>query len=210
LTHKTYTLPHEIEKRSFEIIEEELQIQLDEKIKPVVKRVIHTTADFSYAENMVFSENVIDRAIEVIKSGACTIVTDTNMVKAGINKSAIKEFGVTVHCFVSDEDVAADALKNSTTRAVAAVNKGTKEFRNGIFVVGNAPTALIRIYDLIKSGELNPALVVGVPVGFVNVTESKEMITSLNNTPYIVANGRKGGSNVAAAIINAIMYMARN
>ena len=207
---KIYTLPHEIEKRSFEIIEEELQIQLDEKIKPVVKRVIHTTADFSYAENMVFSQNAIDRGIEEIKSGVCTIITDTNMVKAGINKSAIKEFGVTVYCFVSDEDVAEDALKNNTTRAVAAVNKGAKKFRNGIFVVGNAPTALIRIYDLIKSGELNPALVVGVPVGFVNVTESKEMVTSLNDTPYIVANGRKGGSNVAAAIINAIMYMARD
>ena len=206
---KIYTLPHEIEKRSFEIIEEELQIELDEKIKPVIKRVIHTTADFSYAENMVFSENAIDMAIKAIKSGNCTIITDTNMAKAGINKGVLKEFGVMVHCFVSDEDVADDAIKNGTTRAVAAVNKGAKDFGNGIFVVGNAPTALIRIYELIKRGEISPSLIVGVPVGFVNVTESKEMIIGIDSIPYIIARGRKGGSNVAAAIINAIMYMAR-
>lgn len=201
-------LPHEIEKRSFEIIESELKTSLDETIKPIVKRVIHTTADFSYEETMTFSKNVVEQAIIAIKDGA-TIVTDTNMVKAGINKKTLESFGGEVHCFMADEDVSKMAVERGTTRAVISMEKAAKLYENAIFAIGNAPTALIKLHELINEGELKPLLIIGVPVGFVNVVESKELIMSLN-VPYIVAKGRKGGSNVAASIVNAIMYMAKS
>lgn len=199
-------LPQEIERQSFEIIERELGVTIDEDKKPVIKRVIHTTADFSYAETMVFSDGVMEQALAAIRGGV-DIITDTNMGRAGINKAALKKFGGEVFCYMADEDVAKSAKDNGTTRAVASMNKAAEKGQNCIFVVGNAPTALIRLYDLIREGMLKPLLIIGVPVGFVNVVESKELIMTLE-VPYIVARGRKGGSNVAAAIVNALIYKA--
>lgn len=204
-----HLLPAEIEARSFEIITEELgDIVLPEDQAPIIKRVIHTTADFDYASQLCFSDQVVKRAKKALREGAC-IVTDTQMGRAGINKKRLAEYGGEVYCYVADEDVAKMAKDNQTTRAVAAINKavngaGGKQL---IFAIGNAPTALIRLYELIEEGVIAPALVIGVPVGFVNVVQSKELI--LQNTkdiPYIVARGRKGGSNVAAAICNALIY----
>ncbi|MSS62488.1 precorrin-8X methylmutase [Velocimicrobium porci] len=200
-------LPGEIEKRSFELIEKELTRELDPIQKPIIKRVIHTTADFSYQDSLCFSEQVVEKAMEAIKNGA-VIITDTNMAKAGVNKKALQDFGGKVHCFMAEDDVAKEAKEHGTTRAVASMNKAAREYPNAIFAIGNAPTALIRLYELIKEEKINPALVIGVPVGFVNVVESKELIMTAD-IPYIVARGRKGGSNVAASICNALLYMAQ-
>jgi precorrin-8X/cobalt-precorrin-8 methylmutase len=198
-------LPSDIEKRSFEIITEELgDRQIDKDEEKVIKRVIHTTADFEYLDNLCFSENVVLETIEAIKNGAC-IVTDTQMVKSGINKKALAKYGGEVYCFMSDEDISEIAKKNGTTRATASMDKALKVDKELIFAIGNAPTALIRLYELISEGRINPKLIIGVPVGFVNVVESKELIMNLK-VPYIVARGRKGGSNVAAAICNALLY----
>lgn len=199
-------LPGEIEKRSFEIITRELGDRiLDEEKAPLIKRVIHTSADFEYADTLCFSDDVIAKALKAIRSGA-SIVTDTQMGRAGINKRSLAKYGGQVYCFMSDEDVAAEAKKNGTTRAVASIDKVAAMDQPLIFAIGNAPTALIRIYELVKEGKLSPALVIGVPVGFVNVVQSKELIME-TEVPYIVARGRKGGSNVAAAICNALLYM---
>jgi precorrin-8X/cobalt-precorrin-8 methylmutase len=201
-------LPEEIEKRSFEIIVEELgEIELDPLVEPVLKRVIHTTADFEYVKNLTFSEDAIIKAMEALKKGA-VIVTDTQMAKAGINKATLEALGGEACCFMADEDVAAAAKANGTTRATASMDKAAKLDRPLIFAVGNAPTALVRIYELVKEGRLKPELIIGVPVGFVNVVESKELILELD-IPYIVARGRKGGSNVAAAICNALLYQCK-
>lgn len=198
--------PMEIEKRSFEIITEELgEIELIPGTEPIVKRCIHTSADFDYAQNLCFSEGVVEKAIEAIKKGAC-IVTDTQMAKAGINKKALAKFGGEVYCFMSDEDVAAEAKEKGTTRAAVSMEKASKLNKPLIFAIGNAPTALVKLYDLIKAGEISPELVIGVPVGFVNVVQSKELIMEAD-APYIVARGRKGGSNIAACICNALLYM---
>ena len=200
-------LPREIEKRSFELITEELgERTFPEEQEPIIKRCIHTSADFDYAENLCFSEGVVQRALEAIKAGAC-IVTDTQMAKAGINKRALARYGGEVYCFMSDEDVAQAAKKNGTTRAVASMEKACERNEKLIFAIGNAPTALIHLYELIKDGRIRPELVIGVPVGFVNVVQSKELILTLEDTPYIVARGRKGGSNIAACICNALIYM---
>ncbi|MEE0741858.1 MAG: precorrin-8X methylmutase [Emergencia sp.] len=202
-------LPQDIERRSMEIIESEMaRTDLDPLEKPVVKRAIHTSADFDYLENLTFSSGAVAQTIEALKNGA-TIVTDTNMAKAGINKKALQDFGGEVLCFMADEDVAKAAKENGTTRAVACINKAAALGKPVIFAIGNAPTALVRIYELVKEGKLSPQLVIGVPVGFVNVVESKELILDLG-IPYIVARGRKGGSNIAAAICNAMLYMARD
>ena len=199
-------LPSEIEARSFEIITEELgERTFPEKEAPIVKRVIHTTADFEYADSLVFSPGVVDKALEALKNGAC-IVTDTNMGKSGINKRARASLGGEVYCFMADEDVAKKAAASGTTRAVASMDKAAEMGKDCIFAVGNAPTALVRLYELIQEGKIHPKLIIGVPVGFVNVVPSKELIISLPDTPYIVARGRKGGSNVAAAICNALIY----
>ena len=199
--------PMDIEKRSFEIITEELG---DTPLLPgtelVVKRCIHTSADFDYARNLCFSPDVIEKAMDAIKNGAC-IVTDTQMAKSGINKRALARYGGEVYCFMSDEDVAETAKKNGTTRAVASMEKAATLDKKIIFAIGNAPTALVRLYELIQDGKLTPELIIGVPVGFVNVVQSKELILSLKDTPYIVARGRKGGSNIAACICNALLYM---
>lgn len=199
--------PMDIEKRSFEIISRELAGRnIDEENAPVIKRVIHTTADLEYADNLCFSEKVVRNAIDCLKNGAC-VVTDTQMAKAGINKAALSRCACEVHCFMSDEDVADIARKEGTTRAAISMRKAARLDKPVIFAVGNAPTALIELDKLIKSGDIAPKLIIGVPVGFVNVVESKELIMKAA-IPYIVARGRKGGSNVAAAIVNALLYMA--
>ena len=202
-------LPNEIEKRSFEMIGEELAEQgivLDPANELVIKRAIHTSADFDYAHQMFFSPNVVADTIQLLGKG-CTIITDTNMGKAGINKSACESLGITVKCFMAEDDVAVMAKKNGTTRAVASMEKAMEIEGTVIFAIGNAPTALIKLYELIEEGKINPALIIGVPVGFVNVVESKELIMT-TKTPCIVARGRKGGSNIAAAICNALLYQA--
>ena len=169
-------------------------------------RVIHTTADFEYYENLCFSDNAIETAIHALKSGA-VIVTDTNMAKSGINKTALGKLGCEVMCFMADKDIAEAAKENGTTRAAASVDKTAALGRPVIYVCGNAPTALIRICEHVKNGSFSPVLAIGVPVGFVNVEQSKEMLMA-SGVPYIAAKGRKGGSNVAAAICNALLYMA--
>lgn len=198
-------LPRDIEKRSFEIIGQELNRELDPEQELIIKRCIHTSADFEYVDSLKFSENVVQKAMDAIKNGA-VIVTDTQMAKSGINKRALARYGGEVLCFMSDEDVAAQAKANGTTRATACIDKAAKLERPVIFAIGNAPTALVRIYELVEEGTLKPELVIGVPVGFVNVVQSKELIMSLKETPYIVAAGRKGGSNIAACIVNALLY----
>ncbi len=197
--------PHEIEKKSFEIIEKELgDTKLDPVQEPIIKRVIHTTADFDYVDNLCFSKGAVTTMQDAIRSGAC-IVTDTQMAKAGINKKELAKYGGEVFCFMGDEDVAAAAKKNGSTRAAASMEKAAAMGQKFIFVVGNAPTALIQLYELMQKGSVSPWGIIGVPVGFVNVTEAKELILGVE-VPYIVAKGRKGGSNVAAAICNALLY----
>ncbi len=196
--------PGDIEKRSMEIIESELKTEIPEDRKAIVKRVIHCTADFDYEENLCFSDGAVQSALEALRSG-CNIFTDTQMARSGINKAAAGKLGCELHCFISDPDIAAIAKERGCTRAVASVEKMAAMDPEAIFVFGNAPTALLRLTELIQEGKARPKLVVGVPVGFVNIIESKEAIMA-EDVPYIVGKGRKGGSNVAAAIINALMY----
>ncbi|MBR0277390.1 MAG: precorrin-8X methylmutase [Clostridia bacterium] len=197
--------PMDIEKRSFEIITKMLgNRKFDPENEPIIKRAIHTTADFDYADNLVFSENAVKKGIEALKNG-CDIVTDTQMTKAGINETILSKLGGRVHCFMSDSDVAREAKRRGITRAIVSMEKSATLNKKCIFAIGNAPTALIRIRELIDEGKLSPVLVIGVPVGFVNVIESKELIIA-SDVPHIAARGRKGGSNVAAAICNALLY----
>ena len=197
--------PMDIEKRSFEIITEILgDRKLDPENELVIKRAIHTTADFDYADNLVFSEHAVSRGIEALKNG-CDIVTDTQMAKSGINKTILGRLGGEVHCFMSDADMAEQAKRLGVTRAYVSMKKAAELNKPLIFAIGNAPTALISLKELMDEGRLRPELIIGVPVGFVNVVESKEMIIA-SDAPYIVARGRKGGSNVAAAICNALLY----
>ena len=201
--------PLEIEERSFAIITELLgDHQPDEETAPVVKRVIHTTADFDYRENLVFSEHAVRKGIEALRQG-CHIVTDTHMAMAGINKTVLSRLGGEVHCFMADPDVAEEAKARGITRAAVSMERSAALGRPCVFAIGNAPTALLALRDLMDAGKVTPALIIGVPVGFVNVVESKERILGCD-VPYIVARGRKGGSNVAAAICNALLYQASN
>jgi len=198
--------PRDIERRSFEIITQELgDRKLDPEKELIIKRCIHTSADFDYADTLCFSEDVVKKALDALRQGAC-IVTDTQMGRSGINKRALARYGGEVYCFISDEDVAETAKKNGTTRATASMDKVASLQKPLIFAIGNAPTALVRLYELIEEGKINPALIIGVPVGFVNVVQSKELIMK-TDAPYIVAKGRKGGSNIAACICNALLYM---
>jgi len=197
--------PMDIEKESFATITRELGDKvLDPAQEPIIKRVIHTTADFEYADTMYFSENAVELAKEAIRGGAL-IVTDTQMAYSGINKKSAAKFGCEVKCFMSDEDVAAEAKKQGVTRARISMDKGASFGDNVIFAIGNAPTALIRLRELIDEG-YRPKLIIGVPVGFVNVVQSKELIME-TDIPCIIARGRKGGSNVAACIVNALLYV---
>lgn len=199
--------PDQIEKRSFAIIGEELEkrgIVIPKEQEAVVKRCIHTSADFDYARNLRFSDHAIERGIEALKNGA-SIVTDTRMGWSGIQKKRLESLGGKAYCFMADADVAEAARRDGTTRAVASMDKASALDEELIFAVGNAPTALIRLYQLIQEGRVRPSLIIAVPVGFVNVIQSKELILSLEDVPYIVAEGRKGGSNIAACICNALL-----
>ncbi len=199
--------PEEIEKRSFEIISEELKnrgIRLPEEEAAITKRVIHTTADFDYTETLAYSPRAAAIARELILQGA-DIVTDTNMALAGINKKLLAGFGGRAHCFMAEEPVARLAKERGTTRAAVSMELAARIQKPVIFAVGNAPTALIQLYEMMKESDWRPGFVIGVPVGFVNVEAAKERIME-TDVPYIVNRGRKGGSNVAAAICNALLY----
>jgi precorrin-8X/cobalt-precorrin-8 methylmutase len=199
----------EIEKQSFRIIEKEAGDHgFPEDQWPIVRRMIHTSADFEYIKTVRFSPGAVHKGIEAIRKG-CTIFTDTNMARVGIRKMEIRSFGGRVECLMADPDVAAMAEKNQTTRAVAAVDAACLDMKGAIYVVGNAPTALLRLIELIREGKAAPALVIGLPVGFVNAAESKEELMGLD-FPHITNKGRKGGSNVAASIVNALAIMAYN
>ena len=202
-----YVLPTEIEKRSFEIIGKELQdmgITLDREQEPITKRVIHTSADFDYANTMRYSDGAIEKAKELIRNGA-HVVTDTNMALSGINKKRLAEYGGQVHCFMADEDVAKEAKERQVTRATVSMERAAGLNVPVIFAIGNAPTALISLYEQMTEGKFTPEFVIGVPVGFVNVVAAKELFLN-SDVPYIINEGRKGGSNIAAAIVNAILY----
>lgn len=201
--------PHEIEDKSFEIISSIIEDQypdvvIDPEHESIVKRVIHTSADFEYLNNLVISPGAVKKARQALQNGAI-IVTDTNMAKSGINKTHLARLGGQVHCYIADEDVALEASQRGITRAMVSMEKAAKLDRPLIFAIGNAPTALIALDEMIKQGKIKPELIIGVPVGFVNVVESKELIME-SGIEYIVAKGRKGGSNVAAAICNALVY----
>ena len=202
-----YILPTQIESKSFEIITNELaamSITLPEAEAPITKRVIHTSADFDYAHTMCYSCNAIEIAKDLIKNGA-HIVTDTNMAMAGINKKKLATFGGQVHCFMADEDVALEAKERQVTRATVSMERAARLNKPVIFAIGNAPTALISLYEMMEAGQFTPEFVIGVPVGFVNVVAAKELFLN-SDVPYIINKGRKGGSNIAAAICNALIY----
>jgi precorrin-8X/cobalt-precorrin-8 methylmutase len=206
-----YLKPEEIEERSFAVIRSELGADmppLDPLLSAVLIRVIHATADFSHAHNLCASPDAAALAIQALRKGA-SIVTDTQMAKAGIDKKRLEKFGGQAYCFIADNDVAAKAKQKGTTRSLAAEDKAAELDVPLIFAVGNAPTALGRICDLSACRILSPVLVIGVPVGFVNVVESKEMLMA-GDLPYIAIKGRKGGSNIAAAICNALLRLAEN
>ena len=201
-------VPQDIEKRSFEIIGEELgekREKFDEKTLPIVKRVIHTTADFEYADLIEFQNGAVDSAMEALKSG-CKIYCDTNMIVNGLSKLVLGKFNSSAYCLVSDEEVIKEAKERGVTRSIVGMEKAGKDRDTKIFLIGNAPTALYQLKEMIERGEIEkPALVVGVPVGFVGAAESKDELEK-TDIPYIISKGRKGGSNLAAAIINAILY----
>ena len=207
-----HLLPEQIEQRSFEIIDGELKkrgIVLPKEQEMITKRVIHTTADFEYTDTLTFSEGAVGIARELLKKGA-DIVTDTNMALSGINKRSLAGLGGEVHCYMADETVAKLARERGTTRAAVSMEMAAKIQKPVIFAVGNAPTALIQIYEMMQNSSWRPAFVIGVPVGFVNVEAAKELIWQ-TDVPFIINRGRKGGSNVAAAICNALIYeLTRN
>ena len=208
-----HILPADIEKTSMEIIEQELlerKISVPEENRAVVKRVIHTTADFEYTDNLRFTEGATGKIAAKLREGGIMLVTDTNMALSGVSKPSLKKLGCGAVCFMADAEVAEEARERQTTRAAVSMERAAKKYDKIGFVVGNAPTALMSISSMMKDG-LRPDFIIGVPVGFVNVVESKEEVLELAEKygiPAIVAAGRKGGSNVAAAIMNALMYEA--
>ena len=202
-----YLKPYEIEARSMQIIEEEIGDRIrdiDPERLPIIKRVIHTTADFDYLDSLTFTNDAIARFKEYIRGG-CTIVTDTRMAYSGINKKRLEKYNVKVVCFMDDESVAAEAQQRQVTRASVSMERAASLGGDVIIVCGNAPTALIAVDKLLKEDECCIKGVIAVPVGFVNVVEAKELIIG-DDIPCIAARGRKGGSNVAASIVNAIVY----
>ncbi len=199
--------PGDIEKRSFEIIEEELLeagITLDDETSFVTKRCIHASADFDYVTTLTFSDHAVDDMKKLIKTGA-TIVTDTNMALAGINRKRLESFGGKAMCFMADEEVAMEAKERGVTRAAVSMEKAAALPGEVIFAIGNAPTALIALHEMMEKEIYTPAFVIGVPVGFVNVVWAKELFLN-SDVPYIINRGRKGGSSIAAAICNAVLY----
>ena len=206
-----YVRPQDIEKRSFAIISKELEekgIVLPKEQELVTKRVIHTSADFDYAKTMTYSAHAVGIAKKLIQNGA-DIVTDTNMALAGVNKKELAKYGGEAHCFMAEEEVAKIAKDRGVTRAAVSMEKAAQIEKPVIFAIGNAPTALIELYEMIQSGKYRPAFIIGVPVGFVNVEAAKDLILK-TDVPYIINRGRKGGSNIAAAICNALLYELRD
>lgn len=201
--------PHEIEARSFQIIDQEAGAHaFDAATWNVVRRMIHTSADFEYQTSVRFSPGAVEAGVAAIKSGS-PIVTDTFMAFSGIRKKDLESYGGSVTCLIQDPAVAEAARAQGTTRALAAVDLALTTMPRGIYVVGNAPTALLRLIEKIQAGEAAPALVVGLPVGFINAAESKAALLDVE-VPYISNMGRKGGSNVAAAVINALIRLAQS
>jgi len=199
--------PQEIEDLSFKIIDREAgNHSFNDDQWPIVRRMIHTSADFEYMKTIQFYPDAVQKGINAIRNG-CRIITDTNMARVGIRKKEIQEFGGKVTCLIADKTVAKKAKESNTTRALAAVDMACEQMKDGIYVVGNAPTALLRLIELIKGKKANPALIIGFPVGFVNAAESKDELMSLD-FPYITNKGRKGGSNIAASIVNALAIKA--
>ena len=199
--------PADIEERSMEIIGQELGERVFPADQlPVIKRVIHTSADFDYAKHLVFTDRAVSAGLAAIRGG-CTIVTDTEMARSGVNKRVLGKFGGQAVCFMSDPDVAAEAKERGETRATVSMERAAALTGPVILAIGNAPTALVRACELMEEGKLSPALIIGVPVGFVNVVESKELLRAMPGE-HIIAMGRKGGSNIAATICNAMLYMA--
>ena len=206
-----YVRPQDIEKRSFAIISKELEekgIVLPKEQELVTKRAIHTSADFDYAKPMTYSAHAIGIAKKLIQNGA-DIVTDTNMALAGVNKKELAKYGGEAHCFMAEEEVAKIAKERGVTRAAVSMEKAAQIEKPVIFAIGNAPTALIELYEMIQCGKYRPAFIIGVPVGFVNVEAAKDLILK-TDVPYIINRGRKGGSNIAAAICNALLYELRD
>ena len=202
-----YVRPQDIEKRSFAIISKELEekgIVLPKEQELVTKRAIHTSADFDYAKTMTYAAHAVGIAKKLIQNGA-DIVTDTNMALAGVNKKELAKYGGEAHCFMAEEEVAKIAKERGVTRAAVSMEKAAQIEKPVIFTIGNAPTALIELYEMIQSGKYRPAFIIGVPVGFVNVEAAKDLILK-TDVPYIINRGRKGGSNIAAAICNALLY----
>ncbi|MCR5577566.1 MAG: precorrin-8X methylmutase [Oscillospiraceae bacterium] len=206
------TRPSEIERESMAIIDRELAargITLTEENAAVVRRCIHASADFDYAENLRFSPDAVSRAVGALRAGV-QIVTDTNMALAGVSRPGLARLGGSACCFMADGEIARAAKERGTTRAAAAMDHAAKTCPGAILAVGNAPTALLAIAEQIEGG-LRPALVVAAPVGFVNVVESKQRVWAVclaHDVPCIAAMGRKGGSSIAAAILNALIYTA--
>nr|WP_307775895.1 precorrin-8X methylmutase [uncultured Cetobacterium sp.] len=200
--------PQDIEIKSFEIIEEEMGEKAKEfspEHLPVVKRVIHTTADFEYADLLEFSEDAVESCIAALKEGG-KIYCDTQMIANGLSKMTLQKFGYTAYSLVSDPEVAKEAKERGVTRSIVGMEHAAKDPETKIFLIGNAPTALFRLKELIDSGEVKkPALIVGVPVGFVGAAESKEILPG-SGIPYIIVKGRKGGSPVAVSILHGILY----
>ena len=199
--------PADIEKTSMEIIRAELARmgkEIPAELEPVVLRVIHTTADFEYADTMTFSSGAVEKAREALRAGA-RIVTDTNMALAGVNKRALARWGGEALCYMADPGVAEEASVRGITRASVSMERAARLEGPTIYAVGNAPTALLALRDLMDTKGYRPALIIGVPVGFVNVVNAKERIME-TDVPWIVNRGRKGGSGVAAAVCNALLY----
>lgn len=204
--HEFITNPKLIEKKSMEIIEEILgKVDFTPQELKVVKRVIHTTADFEYADILELNHQPLQAMAQALREGV-HIVTDTRMAWSGINKRVPTQHQVDVKCFMSDRETAQIAKENGITRAMACMRRAAEDKKNGIFVIGNAPTALVELLKLTEAGIINPAVIIGVPVGFVGAAESKDLLGE-TNIPHILTRHRKGGSNVAAAIVNAICYM---
>lgn len=201
--------PEEIETESFRIIDAEAGDHgWPDAEWQIVRRAIHTSADFEYARSMVFSDDAVEKAVAALRGGA-GIVTDTNMALSGISKPRLATWGCSVSCHVADPDVAEQAKAEGVTRSITAMRKGVANPENRIFVIGNAPTALFELLRLIESGAADPALIIGLPVGFVGAEESKNALASCTHSiPFITNIGRKGGSNVAAAVVNALAILA--
>lgn len=199
------TDPSLIEKMSFEIIESEINTDIKNDYKPVIFRIIHTTADFEYAEITEIHPDAIKSGMNALSSG-CRIYADTNMIQAGVNKKLLGKNKCELYTYIADGDTAQEALSRGVTRSIVGMEKACKDKNTAIFVIGNAPTALSVLSEHIRSGKVSPALVIGVPVGFVGAAESKDELKA-TGIPHIITRGRKGGSTVAVSILNAILMM---